>query len=438
MQPEQSADAGWGCSHPDVDEDCLYLNVWSAAKEGDKLPVMVWIYGGSFMSGDSFTNGVYDGAKFAVDGVVCVTLNYRLSVLGFLDMEKISGGEVGSANCALQDQALALKWVHENIAAFGGDPDNVTIFGESAGGCSVENLLVMPQTEGLFKRAIIQSGLVPALDAETMEARSNEFLAGLGIAPEDYRKLWDVPAIDLMVEAFKYPQMYFCPWVDGTVIPEYPYDMMAEGKAHGDEVLVGSNRDEYDLISLFIPGYAEWTDEEIEQRAAERYGAMWEELRASYEAAGYGKLDKRLYNYLGTDTMFAYPAQAVAEKLSTQKAVWMYRFEVVNPEDGLLPVSSYHGSEILYVFNELNQHGLFVVAKGAEGIAEEMHRVWLNFAKNGNPGPVGNLEWSRYDSATRSAAVFRNEGVVVEEQAYPRRELYYDICDKSVFHPELD
>ena len=240
-------------------EDCLNLNVWTPDPGATGLPVLVWIHGGSFMNG-SGSVGAYDGAAFARDGVVCVTINYRLAAEGFLFLDD------GVANLGLLDQLAALRWVQGNIAAFGGDPARVTVAGESAGAMSITTLLSMPLSEGLFSQAIAQSGA----GAHTLTRDEGLMVSGyladaLGV-PADRDSIKAVPleklvqaASDLVVEVQTAPDpakwgqlalslLPFAPTVDGTVLPEAPLPAIAAGQGGDVRLLIGSNRDEARLF----------------------------------------------------------------------------------------------------------------------------------------------------------------------------------------------
>src|SRR5690242_17022974 len=238
-------------------DDCLNLNVWTPDPGAAGLPVLVWIHGGSFMNGSSSV-GAYDGAAFARDGVVFVSVNYRLSADGFLFLDD------GTANLGLLDQLAALRWVRDNIAAFGGDPARVTVAGESAGAMSVTTLLSMPLAEGLFAQAIAQSGAgAHALDTDTARMVADRLAEALGVHPD---AIASVPldrliraASDLVVEVQTAPDpakwgslalslLPFAPAVDGTVLPVAPLDAFAAGQSRDVPLLIGSNRDEARLF----------------------------------------------------------------------------------------------------------------------------------------------------------------------------------------------
>jgi para-nitrobenzyl esterase len=267
-------------------EDCLNLNVWAPMPLQGSRPVLVWIHGGSFMNGSGSVLE-YDGTAFARDGVVCVTINYRLAADGFLYLE--DDPDAGSANRGLQDQVAALTWVRDNIAAFGGDPSRVTVAGESAGAMSVTTLLAMPSARGLFTQAITQSGAAAHTLTPETAAKVRTFLAGsLGIEPtrEAFQTV-DLATLvkaasNLVVEVQTAPDpsrwgslalslLPFAPVVDGTVLPTEPLRAFASGASADVAVLTGTNREEARLF-LVAPGVIDLIDEPTLHGAAVGYG----------------------------------------------------------------------------------------------------------------------------------------------------------------------
>src|ERR1700693_2082739 len=244
-------------------EDCLSLNVWTPGLDGARRPVMVWIHGGGFTIGAG-SQEIYDGSVLARRGdVVVVTINYRLGPLGFLRLCDITNGRIPSTgNEGLLDQIAALRWVRANIAEFGGDPDNVTIFGESAGGMSVGALLAMPFARGLFHKAIAQSGSCDTVSSVTRANRTAErVLSKCGVSADDVEAIRALPVAQLLAGVFgpdgKTPDrelgMAYQPVVDGTLVPRELIDMVAQGSASGVAVMVGSNLEEWKLFSAMDP-----------------------------------------------------------------------------------------------------------------------------------------------------------------------------------------
>jgi para-nitrobenzyl esterase len=387
-------------------EDCLNLNVWTPDPGRAGLPVMVWLHGGAFVNGSGAV-AQYAGDRFARDGVVCVTINYRLGCEGFLLLDD------ATPNRGLLDQIAALEWVRENIAAFGGDPDNVTIFGESAGAMSVTTLLAMPRAAGLFRRAIPQSGAGHhVLPADTARLVTTELARRLGVAPT--RDGFAAVPADRLVTAQKQlsediavqpdpgrwreiaaNMMAFEPVVDGQILPARPIDCIAAGSGRGVDLLVGTNQDEHRLF-LIPTGVADATNDAILRMTADALGLDAPGLAAYSTAApsaGYA-LAAML-----TDWFFRIPAIRLAE--THQGPAYMYEFAWPSPLFGGR-LGACHALEIGFVFDTLDAEqgeALYGASPPAE-LAAAMHRAWIDFARSGQPG------WDAYNPATRATMTF--------------------------------
>jgi para-nitrobenzyl esterase len=378
-------------------QDCLNLNVWTP-QHGTGLPVLVWIHGGAFVNGSGAVS-IYDGAAFARDGVVCVTINYRLGVEGF--------GAISDAvpNRGLLDQIAALTWVRDNIAAFGGDPERVTIAGESAGAMSVGTLLSMPLARGLFRRAILQSGgghhvLVPSTAGEVV----SEVARRLSVEPT-VAGLRSVPAADLVaaqaavaaaITASPDPDrwaeitvnaMAFEPVVDGEIVPVRPIDAIAGGASEDVEVLLGSNLDEHALF-LVPTGFAAMVDENLLRMMLPALGADVETLISTYRVdlpeATAGELLVAIY----TDWFFRIPAVRMAEARSGRgRDTYSYEFAWRSPQfQGAL--GACHALEIGFAFDNLaDPAGQPMTGDDPpQALADAMHRAWVSFVRDGRPG----------------------------------------------------
>jgi para-nitrobenzyl esterase len=387
-------------------EDCLNLNVWTPDPGRAGLPVMVWIHGGAFVNGSGAV-AQYAGDRFARDGVVCVTINYRLGCEGFLFLDDTS------PNRGLLDQIAALEWVQENIAAFGGDPGNVTIFGESAGAMSVATLLSMPAAAGLFRRAIPQSGAGHhALPAGTAQLVTAELAQRLGVAPT-WEGFAAVPAgqlvsaqeqlsADIAVQPdpgrwreVAANMMAFEPVVDGQILPARPIDGIAAGNGRGVDLLVGTNQDEHRLF-LVPTGVADATDEAMVQMTAAGLGLSAAGL-AAYTAATSSAGDALAA--MLTDWFFRIPAIRLAE--THQGSSYMYEFAWASPLFGGR-LGACHALEIGFVFDTLDaeeSEPLYGSAPPAE-LATAMHKAWIDFARSGQPG------WAPYTPGTRATMTF--------------------------------
>ena len=386
-------------------EDCLNLNIW--APEGDGLPVMVWIHGGAFRNG-SGSVAVYNGANFARDGVICVTINYRLGVEGFAYLP----GAAAPANRGLRDQIAALTWVRDNIAAFGGDPGNVTVFGESAGGMSVSALLSLDL--GLFRRAIAQSGAGNV--AQTPDDAllvTKEIAARLGVEPTaegfaalDPDTIMPVQtAVSQEVAALPDPGrwgastastgMALIPVVDDDLLARRPEEAVADGAGRDVDLLVGYTAEEFRLF-LFPTGLAGAITPELVGVSAAGLGAP-PSVVAAYRAAHPELSAGELLATLITDALFRVPANRLAEGHAGR--TWMYEFGWRSPIDGL---GACHALELGFVFDNLGAPDTIELAgeNPPQALADVMHKAWVDFATHGDPG------WRPFDPDERPVKVF--------------------------------
>jgi len=413
---------------PSSREDCLYLNVWTPSwpAASDALPVMVWIHGGGNFAGTSNTPAL-DGERLARHGVVVVTINYRLSILGFLahpELSKESPHHV-SGNYGLLDQIAALEWVRANIRRFGGDPGNVTIFGESAGSFDVSFLMVSPLAKGLFHRAIAQSGAVTTLgNALTLRqaedagaaliARLNpppdRVLEGLrGTAPADIFKI-EPPYLTS-------PPTSLLATVDGHVLTEQPAESFARGREHRVPLMIGTTARER------VPGTTIPTDLTNAIRSA--YGPLAAKATTLYESASraadphYGTAAEQW----ATDTSFRCSSVLEANwHAAAHNPTYEYEFERV--PKGREEFGAAHASEVPYLF------GVFAAGRvPAEydatdrAVSETMQRYWTNFARTGNPNGTGLPAWPAFDPAARRHLAFTDSGAV------GRDALRREFCD---------
>jgi para-nitrobenzyl esterase len=414
-------------------DDCLNLNVWTPDLGAAGLPVLVWIHGGSFMNGSSSV-GAYDGAAFARDGVVFVSINYRLSAEGFLFL-----GD-GPANLGLLDQLAALRWVQDNIAAFGGDPARVTVAGESAGAMSVTTLLSMPLAEGLFAQAIAQSGAGAHTLAGEDARKAGGYLADALGVPPDWEAIKAVPldklvraASDLVVEVQTAPDparwgqlalslLPFAPVVDGEVLPAAPLAAMAAGRGSGVRLLIGSNLGEARLF-LVAAATIDLIDEPTLAAAAAGYGLAGNGLEA-YRANRPGASPGDVLAAVITDWFFRVPAIRVAETRSAAAAAgtWMYRFDYPEPAANH-GFGACHAVEIPYVFDTITHDELrpLLGDTPSQAVADRAHRVWVDFVTRGEPG------WAPYDTGRRTTGLLTEEISAVADPAGDERALWEGI-----------
>lgn len=399
-----------------MNEDCLYLNVWSPGVDNKRRPVLVWIHGGAFVSGAG-SSSWYDGTSFASKGdVVIVTINYRLGILGFLDVSEVGGEQYAtSGNCGILDQVAALEWVKENIERFGGDPDRVTIFGESAGAMSIGVLLGLPSAKGLFHQAILQSGAARnAIPKEKATKVAKKLLDALKV--ESITDLENIPVEKLLEVSSLVPPMSLVPVIDGVSLPEHPEQAIAKGAAKDVKILIGTNKDEYNIFTAFDPLWKNANPQTREVIFEKTFGPIWPEL--SKQFLGAGELSQSLYNQLMTIQVFTYPAIKLAEQQVNQGAsVWMYRFDWESPVfNGALKAT--HALEIPFVWNTLNKpktENLTGSSPDRQIVSDQMHEAWIAFARYGDPNTKTLPEWPQYELESRPTLIFNNESTVVEK-----------------------
>ncbi len=398
----------------DTAEDCLSLNVWTPALDDALRPTMVWLHGGGFTSGSSGMPLCNDGSAFARDGVVHVSLNYRLGVFGFLYLDEDFDGAEGTGNLGILDQIAALEWVRQNIASFGGDPEQVTVFGQSAGGMSVTTLLATSRADGLFHRAIAQSGAGHHnLSAAAARRMSRRVLEILNVRPGDWDALSAVPAEQLLGvatqvtflesaellgdEASQF--MAFAPVIDGITRDRMPVAAIAAGCAANVDLLVGSTADELTVALHGVPEAMHHLVPTPDVAGFFRATALTEEDVLDVYAAGRPGLSHRdLIQAVATDQACTIPARRLAEAQAAHNAnVWLYRFDWPTPIlDGKLRAC--HGIDLPFVFDQLPAAQFFVGADAPQELADAVHAAWIRFATEGDPSGDGVGHWPRFTS----------------------------------------
>lgn len=394
-----------------MNEDCLYLNIWSKGADDKKRPVMVWIHGGAFLSG-SGSSSWYDGSSFASSGdVVVVTINYRLGILGFLHLGEIGGEEYASSgNCGILDQVAALQWIKENIAAFGGDPNRITVFGESAGAMSIGVLLGLPSAKGLFQQAILQSGAASnALPSSKATHIAKRLLNELNIDHDNLSKLEELPVQQLIKASTIVPSMSLGPVIDGVNLPQSPEEAISKGSAKDISIMLGTNKDEYRIFTFFDPLWKNPEPNKIMNIFQHTFKDLLPALLKEFNET---QLNQDLFDQLMTIRIFTYPALQLAEQHVKQGSpLYMYRFDWESPvfNGGL---KSSHAIEIPFVFNTINTpntENLIGNSPNRQRLADTMHQAWISFAKNGNPSNSSLPEWPRYELEKRSTMILDNE-----------------------------
>lgn len=413
----------FGGGGDNANEDCLTLNVWTPANhKAAKLPVMVWIHGGGFTGGSSAVR-FYDGTAFARDGVVLVSLNYRLGRLGYFAHPSLLKEPGPHGNYGMMDQIAALKWVKANVAAFGGDPKNVTVFGESAGGISVNYLMISPEGRGLFEKALSESGFgrFDAPPIADMAKTGADYATGQGVTgdgPDAASALRALPA-SAMLGAFKgldgpdAPR----PMIDGQLIKERSDDGFARSHQMRVPYLLGGNSFE---ASLFARNIAADPSKYIAQSGLEPAKAA--------ALFGDGDAQEAAYN-IATESMITEPDRDLA-RLDTKAGVKVYRyfFSYVGTAQRATAPGAGHGSELGYVFDALPRAPLTMGARTIPAASPEdlatskaMHAYWVAFAKTGDPGSAGGPRWPVYSVAAHPMIEFANDGVKVRQGLYPER-----------------
>ena len=388
-----------GAAPEQVSEDCLTLNLWAPAKADHPLPVMVWLHGGGHVAGAS-SLPYYDGTRFAQDGVILVSVNYRLGYLGYFAhpaLTKEAAGDAPLGDYGTTDQLAALRWVQRNIAAFGGDPANVTVFGESAGGMSTIAILSAPSAKGLFAKAIVESGLgwdkhrsLTQAESEGAAAATKLGLAGASATAEQLR----AASGDALIAAAEGQEPGLI--VDGRLLPQSPVIALAKGQIAHVPMIIGTNSNEGSLIAHSPPAkiLSQATPEEL--AAGKTY----------YGAAAPD--DAALARKLWRDATFTAPARWVAAQASASQPVWLYHFDYQverwrKDHDGVS-----HGFEIPFVFDSWDHifGSGFLLTSADRAESAVVHSCWVAFAKTGTPTCAGAPAWPTYTTASDSLMDF--------------------------------
>ncbi|HZQ95093.1 MAG TPA: carboxylesterase/lipase family protein [Candidatus Sulfotelmatobacter sp.] len=390
-------------------EDCLTLNVWAPSKPASaKLPVMVWIYGGGFVAGTT-SEQRQDGTHLAQQGVVVVSMNYRLGVFGFMVHPELAkeSGHNSAGNYGLLDQLAALRWVHDNIAAFGGDAGNVTIFGESAGSFSVSAQMASPLAKGLFHKAIGESGAAfhsgglsfdPLAEREEKDVKVVKERLGVSTLAE----LRALPA-EKILEAFvppKSPGFDFGPDVDGYFLPEPVPAIFAAGKQNDVPLLAGWNHDEGSFEVAGSPQKP--TAESMKANAGKDFGEKAAEFLKLYPTETEEQTLRSAQDFAG-DRFIAFSTWAWLEAQSKtgKKPIYRYRFDLAPPPaDAKAPsMGAYHSAEIEYVFGQLDSKKDVPWRAQDRHLSEQMQKYWANFARSADPNGAGLPKWPAYTAA---------------------------------------
>ena len=437
----RAADSGLSVASaglPPESEDCLVLNVWTPALDGAKRPVMLWCHGGGFATG-SGSSPVTDGGNLARRGdVVVVSINHRLNVLGFTYLGELIGPDLAhSGDAGMLDIVHALRWVRANISRFGGDPERVTVFGQSGGGRKVATLLAMPSAKGLFHRAVIESGATIKLVERDQAARvARELAATLGLGSPSLRDLQAVPLDRLMrayfatVRSMNVDQMTmgFSPTVDGTAVPRHPFHPTASDVSAGVPLLIGSTRTE---LTLQTDAAAFSLDDvALRGRVQELVGAAADGIIEIYRKANPMAKPSELYFLIASDHRYGAPAMKIAERRAAlgKGAVYLYYFRWETPLDGGR-LKSPHTIEIPFAFNNVQASRLTAGATGAQALADKVSDAWLAFARSGDPNTPKLPRWPAFDAAQRATMMFDNASVVQNDPLREQRLAMFAALD---------
>lgn len=418
---------------------CQNLNIWTPAlADQKKRPVMVWLHGGGFQAGSSIESYAYDGENLSRSGdVVVVSINHRLNVMGHLDLSAYGKQYQHSANVGVMDLVAALQWVKANIAQFGGDPDNVTIFGESGGGAKVLTLMATPAAKGLFQKGIVQSGAVEGMGMTLLAPKTTHRVAeltlqNLGIDGKDLAKLNTLPyaeiaqasqqALDQTAKEQQIPSvmgngvaLFWAPSTDGDYIPSEPVGEKYPAMAKDIPLLIGSNLTEWNTIYAYFAdldkaqsdNHHRWSAEQVQAQLAQKYGTKAPAISKAFANA---YPDRPLADALFVDSFLRLPALKTARLKADQGGapVYQYLFSWDTPMLGGFAMS-YHTAEIPFVFNSLaltqTAHGN---GREAKALANTMSGAWVNFARTGNPNGQHIPQWQAYNRDNGAVMIFDN------------------------------
>lgn len=437
-------------------EHCQYLNIWTPGiQNNQKRPVMVWLHGGAFTNGSSIEQMAYDGENLSKKGnVVVVSLNHRLNVLGYLDLSTYGDKYTYSGNVGVADMVAALEWIKTNIAEFGGDPGNVTLFGQSGGGGKILTLMATPAAKGLFHKAIVQSGTFPGMGMTLIEPKASQRVAeftleNLGLAPDQVDELQTIPYLQLFEAANKALgqtaeeqqirglfggfSLMWAPIMDGDYIPVHPVGDEFAVQAKDIPLMIGSVLNEFSTIIMNNPVALEannkssWSLEQAQAELAKKYGDKADAVGKAFLKA---YPDKKLGDAYFLDTLVRPGTITTAQLKADQQGapVYGYIFTYESPVmDGV--GMAWHCAEIPYIFNNA---GLVDTATGggdaAFALADKMSSAWINFARSGNPNHDRLPDWPAFTSDTGATMIFDNTCVVRNN---------HDLELMSIFAPSL-
>ncbi|WP_395712261.1 carboxylesterase/lipase family protein [Reyranella sp.] len=428
-----------------VGEDCLTLHVWTPGLDSGKRPVMVWLHGGAFSYG-SANAPRYDSTNLARrQDVVVFAVNHRLNIFGHLDLSSLGDERFArSGNAGVLDLVLALKWVREHAARFGGDPGNVTIFGQSGGGGKSCALLAMPEAKGLFHKAIVQSGAsVRFAEPERTARLAHAVLKHLGLRPDQLAALQALPlarlqeAVAPAQQTLPRPRLplldryNFGPVIDGTVLPAHPFDPAAPAISDDVPIMVGGTKDETAIF--FAPDDKVWnrtiTEEELRTRVAAVAGGAAETLLAYYKRRDPdASPTDRLITALTMSNFHVRELMLAGAKAARGQApVWMYSLDWETPAFGGR-LKSPHSVDVPFVFDTLHVIGASHRRPGDQALADRVSATWATFARTGRPDNAALPAWPAYTAATRPTMILDDVCKVVDDLDGEVRELWLEVA----------
>ncbi|MFP4641730.1 MAG: carboxylesterase/lipase family protein [Dehalococcoidia bacterium] len=429
------------------DEDCLFLNIWTPGLDNAHRPVMVWIHGGAFTIGSS-SEPMYKGSRLAARGdIVLVTINYRLGLLGFLNLKEVTKGRIpATGNEGLLDQLAALNWVKENIAAFGGDSDNITVFGESAGAMSIGCLMTMPKAKGYFHKGILESGVgSTAIPLDEAADTATQFLETTGIKGNDVQALRELTVKDLLEVEMKLRTAMAgpgevaritvtSPVIDGELIPGVPNELASRGAAKEIPTIIGTNLEEWKLFGIMQPGINELDEAEVINRLSQFMSAgdaqkIVQTYREARQERGEPVTPFELLSVINTDLMFRIPALELVEaQRDNGQNVYNYLFTWKSPVmNGAL--GACHALEIGFVFGQYND--MFCGSgPDADKLSGCIQDAWTTFARTGDPSCESIGKWPVYGE--NRATMILGKDCHVEEAPYEQeRQAWENVSYKS-------
>jgi para-nitrobenzyl esterase len=402
-------------------EDCLFLNITAQAQPTDSpCPVLVWFHGGGYTWG-SGANFIGDGTALALEGIIVVTVNYRLGALGFLKLDHLLGEQyASSANAGLLDQIAALKWVRDNVAAFGGDPSRITIAGVSAGAKSVANLMASPMAEGLFQRGIIQSGGEHLNTPDTAEQVTAGLLRTLGLSPANAAELLTMP-VDVILAAQQEiaagvrATWVWRPTVDGTVLPEAPVHAFAKGLAKGINIMAGVTANEAGSYDLADPSASEQSPRVLR----EIFGDEGEQVLDTYRRTFPGADERQLHCAVLADERYGIPTIRLLDSQSDNASCWRYRFDAPSPG---YPKEKwgFHGADVPFVWDI----GLEGADPALQTLASGIRQAWTSFIHHGKPESADLPFWPEYRQTERWTMLLDTTTTVVPDPRQQQRQAW--------------